>query len=102
MVSRHNKDPDYEYKVVQALALARAFESELFLVMVNAGGSREDGFMGGSGVWAPLLGRADGFDGPDVGVKTVEVDLSVLKVSFNSVSISCLSTELMAGRKGYV
>jgi len=81
MLSRHNKDPDYELKIVQSLGLARAFEGEIFLVMVNAGGSREEGFMGGSGVWAPLLGRVDGFEGPETGVKVVEVDLSVLEVS---------------------
>lgn len=80
MLSRHNKDPDYEFKVVQALALSRAFEGELVLTMVNAGGPREEGFMGGSGVWAPLLGRVDGFDASEVGMKIVEVDLDILKV----------------------
>lgn len=84
MLSRHNKDPDYEYKIVQSLALSRAFESELFLVMVNAGGSRDEGFMGGSGVWAPLLGRVAGFDGPEVGVKVVEIDLGILKVGWDA------------------
>lgn len=81
MVSRYNKDPDYELKIIQSLAMARAFESELVLVMVNAGGPREEGFMGGSGAWAPLLGRIDGFDAPEAGMKVIEVDLGMLKVS---------------------
>lgn len=80
MVSRYNKDPDYELKVVQALALSRAFEGELVLAMVNAGGPREEGFMGGSGVWAPLLGRIDGYAASQVGRKIVEIDLDLLKV----------------------
>jgi predicted amidohydrolase len=81
MVSKYNKDPNYEHKVLQALAMSRAFESEAYLVMVNAGGDKADGFMGGSGVWAPLLGRIDGFEGPEVGLKVVDIDLGLLEVS---------------------
>lgn len=82
MLSKHNADRNYELHVVQSLAYARAFETETVLAMVNAGGNREkDGFMGGSGVWAPLLGRIGGFDGEEVGMKVLDVDLGVLKVS---------------------
>ncbi|KAL7420091.1 hypothetical protein Q5752_005056 [Cryptotrichosporon argae] len=79
MLSRHNPDPDYELSVVQALAWARAFESETVLAMVNAGGPRDEGFMGGSGVWAPLLGKVGGFAAAEVGLRVVDVDLGILK-----------------------
>lgn len=81
VASQHNPDKDYELKVVQALAYARAFETECALIACNAGGDRDkDGFMGGSGVWAPLLGKFAGFEGEEVGVRVVDVDLGILKV----------------------
>lgn len=72
--------PDYEYTLVQALSHTRAVETETVYVMVNPGAPGGAGdHMGGSGVWAPLRGKvAGGFDGADVGVRTVEVDLAVL------------------------
>lgn len=36
--------------------------------------------MGGSGVWAPLLGKFGGFEGEEVGVKVVDIDMGILKV----------------------
>lgn len=80
MLSKHNTDPNYELHLVQSLAYARAFESECVLITCNAGGDPQEGFMGGSGVWAPLLGRVGGFAGSEVGVKVVNVDMRVLKV----------------------
>lgn len=70
--------PDYEYQLVQALSFTRSVETETVYVMVNPGGPASD-HMGGSGVWSPLRGKVQGsFDGNDVGVSVVEVDLDVL------------------------
>lgn len=104
MVSRYNKDPDYELKVVRSLALARSFESELALVMVNAGGPKEKGFMGGSGAWAPLLGNIGGFEDSQVGIKMIDVDLSVLKVRRVGLGVVLMyrmrETHTKSGRTG--
>lgn len=81
MASKYTNDRDYELKVVQALCWARAFETETVFIHTNPGGSRDEGFMGGSGVWAPLRGKVGGFDGEEVGLRIVDVDLGVLKVS---------------------
>lgn len=81
MASKYTSDPDYELKVVQALAYARCFETETVLIHTNPGGSRDEGFMGGSGVWAPLRGRVGGFEGAEVGMKVIDIDLGVIKVS---------------------
>lgn len=64
---------------MQALSFTRSVETETAYVMVNPGG-RESDHMGGSGVWTPLRGKVHGsFDGNDVGVSIVELDLDVLK-----------------------
>ena len=81
MASKHTKDQDYELKLVQALCWSRSFETETILIHVNPGGDRkEGGFMGGSGVWAPLKGKIGGYEREEVGVEFVDVDLEVLKV----------------------
>lgn len=56
------------------------------MIHTNPGGSRKDGgFMGGSGVWAPLLGRVEGLDksieAAEVGIRVIDVDVGVLTVS---------------------
>ena len=81
MASKHTNDKDYELKLVQALCWARAFETETVVIHTNPGGSRDEGFMGGSGVWAPLRGKVGGFEREAVGMEIVEVDLGVIKVS---------------------
>jgi predicted amidohydrolase len=86
MVSRYTSNPDYELNLLQSLCSARAFETETVLIHTNPGGSRAEGFMGGSGVWAPLMGKVGGYDKEsgdvgEVGVKIVELDLGVLSVS---------------------
>lgn len=81
MASKHTKDQDYELKLVQALCWARSFETETVVIHVNPGGDRKDeGFMGGSGVWAPLKGKIGGYEREEVGVEFVDVELGVLKV----------------------
>ena len=81
MASKHTKDQDYELKLVQALCWSRSFETETILIHVNPGGDRQEGgFMGGSGIWAPLKGKIGGYDREEVGVEFVDVELGVLKV----------------------
>lgn len=86
MVSKYTSYPDYELDLVQSLCSARSFETETVCIHVNPGGPRDEGFMGGSGVWAPLMGRVGGFgkdtnDVTEMGVKIVEIDMGVLVVS---------------------
>ncbi len=65
--------------MLSSLCLARAFETETVWIMCNPGGDPLQGFMGGSGAWAPLRGRIGRQNG-EAGLEVVEVDLSVLKV----------------------
>lgn len=60
LIHNHPHPTDYETSVVSALCLTRAFETETVWIMCNAGGDAIEGFMGGSGVWAPLRGRVGG------------------------------------------
>jgi predicted amidohydrolase len=79
-LSRHEHDPEYEKKLVQSWMFGRAVETESVWVLSNAVGKAEDGYMGGSGVWAPLRGKMAGFAGPEEGLVFAEVDLpNVLK-----------------------
>jgi hypothetical protein len=48
--------------------------------MCNAGGDATEGFMGGSGCWAPLRGKIGGFEGEEETVRVFDVDVNVLKV----------------------
>lgn len=74
-LSNHDHDPDYEKHLVQAWMFGRAVETESVWVLSNATGKPEDGYMGGSGVWAPLRGKVVGFDGVEEGVRFADVDL---------------------------
>lgn len=49
--------------------------------MCNAGGDETEGFIGGSGVWAPLRGKIGGPARSEDSLTMVDVDLAVLKVS---------------------
>lgn len=91
MASKYTDDKDYELKVVQALCWARSFETETVVIHTNPGGSRDEGFMGGSGVWAPLRGKVGGFEGEEVGMKIVEIDVGVLKVRASLSARSCVA-----------
>lgn len=51
--------------------------------MCNAGGPASEGYIGGSGVWMPLKGKLGGFEGGEVGLKIVDIDLTVLKVGLS-------------------
>lgn len=102
MASKHTSDLDYELKLVQALCWSRSFETETVLIHVNPGGDRKDGgFMGGSGVWAPLKGKIGGYEREEVGVEFVDVDIGVLKVC-SSRWIWARAVLINVGWKGFV
>jgi hypothetical protein len=51
-------------------------------VLVNAGGKAENGYCGLSQVAMPLIGAVKGsFDGPEVGMRVVEVNMEILEVA---------------------
>ncbi|AAW46909.1 hypothetical protein CNBM0660 [Cryptococcus deneoformans B-3501A] len=78
LIHNHPHPTDYETSVVSALCLTRAFETETVWIMCNAGGDAIEGFMGGSGVWAPLRGRVGGC-GVEASLQIVDVETDVLK-----------------------
>lgn len=48
--------------------------------MCNAGGDEMEGFIGGSGIWAPLRGKVGGPERSQDSLTVVDVDIDVLKV----------------------
>lgn len=66
---------------LESTLVARAFENTCTIVFCNAGGPVEEGFLGLSGVYQPILGRVGGFDGPDEQTRVVELDLDVQRVA---------------------
>jgi predicted amidohydrolase len=95
MASKHTSDLDYELKLVQALCWSRAFETETVFIHVNPGGLRDEGFMGGSGVWAPLKGKIGGYAREEVGLQFVDIDLKALEVSRALLDSSVTSTDVL-------
>jgi hypothetical protein len=93
MLSKYPHNPNYELDLVRSLCVARAFETETVVIHTNPGGDHSKGFMGGSAVYAPLIGKMDGtnsdvyntnpnyFDAGEEGLRIVDVDLGILKVS---------------------
>jgi len=74
-MSRHARSKDYETSAVSALCFTRAYETETVWIMCNAGGDDKEGFMGGSAVWAPLVGRAGGCGvAPEMAIVDIDVD----------------------------
>ena len=59
--------------------IARAYENVCCVIFCNAGGKRENGFLGRSAVAMPFCGALTRFDEPDERMEIVDVDLSVLK-----------------------
>lgn len=84
LIHNHPHPTDYETSVVSAMCLTRAFETETVWIMCNAGGAAIEGFMGGSGVWAPLRGRVGGC-GVEARLQIVDVEMGVLKVTTFSI-----------------
>jgi len=76
----HSSPPAYESEILSSLSCVRAFETESVWIMCNAGGPKEEGYIGASGVWMPLKGKLAGVKGVEAGFEMVDVDMNVLKV----------------------
>ena len=81
ILEHHDNPPQYETETLAALSYARAFETETVLILCNAGGPVDEGYIGGSGIWMPLKGKVGGCKTVGVELAVVDVDLEVLKVS---------------------
>jgi hypothetical protein len=98
LIHNHPHQHNYETEVVSALCMVRSFETETVFVMCNAGGDEIEGFMGGSGVWAPLRGCVAKM-GAAEGVQVVEVDPSVLKVGPAGRCGAVIADLMLIGRR---
>lgn len=79
-LSKHDHEADYEKHLVQSWMFGRAVETESVWVLSNAAGGEKEGFMGGSGVWAPLRGKVAGFERAEEGIVVADVEVGrVLK-----------------------
>lgn len=68
--------------------MARAFENTCTVVFCNVGGPAEEGFLGLSGVYAPIVGRVKpSFDGPEEGMRIVEVNLEIQAIAERNYKI---------------
>ena len=80
-------NPDAEELFLQNTLIARAFENTACVIFVNAGGPREEGFVGLSQVAMPILGRlkeegdVSGREEWEAGLRVVEVDMEVCEVA---------------------
>lgn len=72
---------DSEATYLDSLIVTRAFENECCVVFVNAGGPKDEGFIGRSAVTLPAKGSVGGTTISAEVMALVEVDLDVLKVS---------------------
>jgi predicted amidohydrolase len=74
------RNPNAEALFLESALTARAFENTCSVVFVNAGGRKEEGYLGLSQVALPFVGKTKGsFEGPEEGVKVVEVDMNILE-----------------------
>ncbi|KAL8292295.1 hypothetical protein RQP46_001761 [Phenoliferia psychrophenolica] len=73
----HN--PQCEEVFLDNLIVTRAFENEVCVVFVNAGGPAKDAFIGRSGVTLPFLGKVGGTTTHEEEMAIVDVDLSILE-----------------------
>lgn len=81
-------NPDAESLFLRTTLVTRAFENTCCVVFVNAGGSAQDGYCGLSQVAMPLVGAVKGsFDGPEEGIRVVEVDMEILEVAERNYKI---------------
>ncbi|KAL0483705.1 nitrilase [Acrasis kona] len=76
---KYNKFSEKTY--LSSLITTRAFENEVVIVFVNAGGPESDGWIGMSQVTMPFYGKVVDFEGGEIGVKVCEIDYSVLDVA---------------------
>jgi predicted amidohydrolase len=81
-------NPDAESLFLQTTLVARAFENTCCVIFVNAGGKADDGYCGLSQVAMPFVGTVKGsFDGPEEGMRIVEVDMEILEIAERNYKI---------------
>ncbi|KAK5075333.1 hypothetical protein LTR64_001539 [Lithohypha guttulata] len=75
-------NPDGEKLFLESMLVARAFENTCTIIFCNAGGPADEGFLGLSGVYAPIAGRLPGsFTDSEEGMRVVEVDLGIQEIA---------------------
>lgn len=73
---------DAELLFLRSALITRACESTCCVVFVNAGGPKEEGFIGISQVTMPLVGPLPGsFEDSSEGMRVVSVDMSLLDIA---------------------
>lgn len=81
-------NPHTERLFLESTLVARAYENTCTIVFCNAGGPKEDGYLGLSGVYAPLVGRVEGsFEDGEVGMRIVEIDLGMAQIAEDNYKI---------------
>lgn len=74
-------DPQCEQKFLDSITVSRAFENECCVIFVNAGGKKEEGWIGRSGISLPFKGKIGGTKDEKEEMVCVEVDLGILEAS---------------------
>lgn len=81
-------NPNAEKLFLESTLVARAFENTCTIVFCNAGGPKKDGYLGLSGVYAPILGRVPGsFEDGEEGMRIVDIDMGIAKVAEGNYKI---------------
>lgn len=82
----YNKDAETLF--LKSTLVARAFENTACIVFCNAGGPKEEGYVGLSSVTMPITGTLPGsFEDGEPGVRVVEVDMKLLDIAENNYKI---------------
>ena len=82
----YNKDAETLF--LKSTLVARAFENTACIVFCNAGGPKEEGYVGLSSVTMPIAGTLSGsFEDGETGVRVVEVDMKLLDIAENNYKI---------------
>jgi len=75
-------NPDAEKLFLESTLVARAYENTCMIIFCNAGGPKEEGYLGLSGVYAPIVGRVKGsFTDGEEGMRIVDVDLGIQELA---------------------
>jgi predicted amidohydrolase len=76
----YNKDAEVLF--LKSTLVARAFENTACIVFCNAGGPREEGYVGLSGVTMPIMGTLpNSFEDGELGVRVIETDMKLLDIA---------------------
>lgn len=82
----YNKDAEVLF--LKSTLVARAFENTACVIFCNAGGPREEGYVGLSSVTMPIAGTLTGsFEDGEPGVRVVEADLKLLDIAEDNYKI---------------